>query len=122
VGGWLGAGGGRRQVQGDETPKNDLSDPTNHTHPPTHPQQFVDADKAAANLVALPEFQAAKLVKVNPDTPQKPVRAAVLSSGRQLLTPQPRLRTGACCAVLCAVLRCAVLCCAVLCCAMMLKL
>jgi 5-formyltetrahydrofolate cyclo-ligase len=72
-----------------------------HPHPtptqtPTHPQ-FVDADKAAANLAALPEFQSARVVKCNPDTPSKPVRAAVLSSGRKLLAPQPRLRTGARC-------------------------
>eukprot|EP00978_Attheya_sp_CCMP212_P010948 scaffold26636_cov44-Attheya_sp.AAC.2 len=40
------------------------------------------------------EFQAASCVKVNPDTPQKPVRKIVLTQGKTLLTPQPRLRTG----------------------------
>jgi hypothetical protein len=34
---------------------------------------FVDAEKAAARLAQLPEFQAAAVVKVNPDTPQKMV-------------------------------------------------
>ena len=36
----------------------------------------------------------AKVVKVNPDTPQKMVRYHVLETGKTLLTPQPRLRTG----------------------------
>lgn len=31
---------------------------------------------------------------MNPDTPQKAVRRAVLAGGKVLLTPQPRLRTG----------------------------
>jgi hypothetical protein len=34
---------------------------------------FVDAEKAAQRLADLPEFKAAKVVKVNPDTPQKMV-------------------------------------------------
>ena len=55
---------------------------------------FVNADKAAANLASLPCFINAQCVKVNPDTPQKAVRAAVLESGKTLMTPQPRLRTG----------------------------
>jgi len=45
-------------------------------------------------LSELPEFREAKCVKVNPDTPQRPVRHAVLEQGKTLLTPQPRLRTG----------------------------
>ena len=55
---------------------------------------FVNADKAAANLTALQCFKDAKCVKVNPDTPQKAVRRAVLEAGKTLMTPQPRLRTG----------------------------
>jgi hypothetical protein len=34
---------------------------------------FVDAEKAAQRLADLPEFKAAKVIKVNPDTPQKMV-------------------------------------------------
>lgn len=34
---------------------------------------FVDAEKAAQRFAALPEFAAAKVIKVNPDTPQKMV-------------------------------------------------
>ena len=55
---------------------------------------FVNADKAAANLTALQCFKDAECVKVNPDTPQKAVRRAVLEAGKTLMTPQPRLRTG----------------------------
>lgn len=55
---------------------------------------FVGADVAAARLAELPEFQSAQCIKVNPDTPQRPVRHAVLAGKKTLLTPQPRLRTG----------------------------
>ena len=55
---------------------------------------FVDAEIAAENIRHLPEYQAAHIVKVNPDTPQRPVRQLVLEDGKTLLTPQPRLRTG----------------------------
>jgi len=56
---------------------------------------FDGAEQAARRLVKeVPEYAAAKIVKVNPDTPQKPVRQAVLQDGKTLLTPQPRLRTG----------------------------
>ncbi|GMH36991.1 hypothetical protein BSKO_04864 [Bryopsis sp. KO-2023] len=55
---------------------------------------FDGADRAADRLAQLPEFQSAQCIKVNPDTPQKPVRFHVLNSGKTLLTPQPRLRTG----------------------------
>lgn len=55
---------------------------------------FDGAEQAAARLAGLPEFEAAKCVKVNPDTPQRPVRQLVLERDKVLLTPQPRLRTG----------------------------
>ena len=55
---------------------------------------FDGADRAATRLASLPEFKCAEVVKVNPDTPQRPVRQLVLSQGKTLLTPQPRLRTG----------------------------
>jgi 5-formyltetrahydrofolate cyclo-ligase len=55
---------------------------------------FVGADLAAKRLIQLPEFQSANIIKVNPDTPQRPVRHFVLEQGKTLLTPQPRLRTG----------------------------
>ena len=55
---------------------------------------FDGAEIAAKNLAELPEFEQASVVKVNPDTPQRPVRTLVLARGKTLLTPQPRLRTG----------------------------
>ncbi|KAF1001790.1 5-formyltetrahydrofolate cyclo-ligase-like protein COG0212 [Apium graveolens] len=55
---------------------------------------FVAANLAARNLSELEVFGAAKCVKVNPDSPQKQVRFLTLNSGKRLLTPQPRLRTG----------------------------
>lgn len=55
---------------------------------------FAGADAAADRLATLPEFEEARTVKVNPDTPQRRVRHLVLERGKTLLTPQPRLRTG----------------------------
>ena len=55
---------------------------------------FDGAEVAADRLAELVEFQKANCVKVNPDTPQKAVRATVLDENKTLLTPQPRLRTG----------------------------
>ena len=55
---------------------------------------FNGAEAAAEKLCSLPEFEAARVVKVNPDSPQKAVRFGVLSAGKTLMAPQPRLRTG----------------------------
>jgi len=55
---------------------------------------FLGAEEAARKLTALPEFQRTKVVKVNPDSPQNPVREAVLSGGKVLIMPTPRLREG----------------------------
>ncbi|CAK7346755.1 unnamed protein product [Dovyalis caffra] len=55
---------------------------------------FVGASAAAKKLGGLEAFHDAGLVKVNPDSPQKQVRFLTLSGGKELLTPQPRLRTG----------------------------
>ncbi|CAM6114137.1 unnamed protein product [Calypogeia fissa] len=55
---------------------------------------FRGAAEAAERLARLPAFEAARCVKVNPDTPQKQVRVLTLAGGKTLLTPQPRLRTG----------------------------
>ena len=66
-----------------------ISSPVHHRIP-----NFIGADLAAQNLATLPEFNEAKLIKVNPDTPQRQVRHFVLEENKTLLTPQPRLRTG----------------------------
>jgi len=81
-----------RRAVWDYMEENDIAQfprPVHHRIP-----NFVGADEAAKNLATLPEFQAANMVKVNPDTPQRQVRHFVLEAGKTLLTPQPRLRTG----------------------------
>eukprot|EP00252_Welwitschia_mirabilis_P004820 TRINITY_DN1513_c0_g1_i1.p1 TRINITY_DN1513_c0_g1~~TRINITY_DN1513_c0_g1_i1.p1 ORF type:complete len:343 (-),score=56.02 TRINITY_DN1513_c0_g1_i1:360-1388(-) len=55
---------------------------------------FEGAGTAAQLLGGLEAFRKASCAKVNPDSPQKQVRYLVLSGGKKLLTPQPRLRTG----------------------------
>lgn len=53
---------------------------------------FVGAEQAARRLRELPVYRQARAVKVNPDAPQLPVRAAVLEDGKVLYMPTPRLR------------------------------
>lgn len=55
---------------------------------------FEGAETAAKKLAALPEFKDARVVKVNPDSPQAPVRRETLLSERLLVMPTPRLRKG----------------------------
>jgi len=55
---------------------------------------FVNSEMTALQVKKLPEFQQAKWVKINPDSPQKSIRALTLREGKMLLVPQPRLRTG----------------------------
>ena len=76
----------------DRLEKEDLAReprPVHHRIP-----NFVGAELTASRVAALPEFQKAQVVKVNPDTPQKPIRVLCLQSHKILLVPQPRLRTG----------------------------
>jgi 5-formyltetrahydrofolate cyclo-ligase len=53
-----------------------------------------DADAAAEQLAQTPEWQRARVVKVNPDAPQRGVRHRALVQGKRLLMPSPRLREG----------------------------
>jgi len=55
---------------------------------------FKGAEKAAEKLTDQPEFEVAHVVKVNPDSPQTHVRRGVLSHGKVLIMPSPRLRKG----------------------------
>jgi len=55
---------------------------------------FEGADQAAKRLADLAIFQRAKVLKVNPDSPQRWVRQAALTQGKRLITPTPRLRKG----------------------------
>jgi 5-formyltetrahydrofolate cyclo-ligase len=55
---------------------------------------FVGAEEAAQRLVESELFKKARVVKVNPDAPQKPVREAVLRKGKLLIMPTPRIAKG----------------------------
>jgi 5-formyltetrahydrofolate cyclo-ligase len=54
---------------------------------------FVGADRAASRLAGLPFWQAAALVKSNPDPAQAPVRLRALQDGKRVYTPVPELVT-----------------------------
>lgn len=55
---------------------------------------FVGAEAAARRLRATPTYQRARQLKVNPDSPQLPVRIMALRDGKTLFIPTPRLRGG----------------------------
>jgi 5-formyltetrahydrofolate cyclo-ligase len=55
---------------------------------------FIGAGKAAELLRNLPEYQNAKTVFCNPDSPQKPIREVILRDGKILIMATPRLREG----------------------------
>jgi 5-formyltetrahydrofolate cyclo-ligase len=52
---------------------------------------FIGAEGAADRLASLPEWQAARIIKANPDAPQLPVRARALADGKRLYMAVPRL-------------------------------
>jgi len=55
---------------------------------------FKGAEAAAERLLTIKGFQDAETVKVNPDSPQRPVRRLALSMGKKLVMPSPRLKSG----------------------------
>lgn len=55
---------------------------------------FTGAEKASQNLGKLPEYEAAKVVFCNPDSPQRHVREMALRDGKFLVMATPRLRKG----------------------------
>jgi 5-formyltetrahydrofolate cyclo-ligase len=55
---------------------------------------FVGAEQVAEKLINTDIFRRAQVVKVNPDSPQKPVREAVLRKGKILIMPTPRISRG----------------------------
>lgn len=55
---------------------------------------FRGAKEAAARLMETPLLQAARRIKVNPDSPQRFVRAEALRRGIQVYVPTPRLAGG----------------------------
>lgn len=55
---------------------------------------FDGAKEAAVRLLAHPIFEKAKCIKVNPDAPQRYIRAAALQKGITVVVPTPRLKGG----------------------------
>lgn len=71
-----------------------LLDAEGAVHPPGahgHIPSFVDADQAADQLATLPAWQAAGVIKVNPDKAQLPVRARALADGKTVYMAVPKL-------------------------------
>jgi len=57
---------------------------------------FAGADEAAERLADQPEFREAQAIKINPDSPQRPVRKRALAAGKTLYMAVPRLAEEAC--------------------------
>lgn len=57
---------------------------------------FVGAERAALALVSLPAWKRARVIKVNPDAPQIPVRRQALREGKIVYMAVPRLRDEEC--------------------------
>ena len=55
---------------------------------------FAGAKEAAERLFEVEPWRSARRIKVNPDAPQRPVRAAALRRGITVFVPTPRLRAG----------------------------
>ena len=55
---------------------------------------FIGAEDAARRLIGINEYISAETIKVNPDSPQKPVREYVLRDGKTLIMPTPRIKKG----------------------------
>jgi 5-formyltetrahydrofolate cyclo-ligase len=57
---------------------------------------FAGAERAALALQGLPEWKRARVVKINPDAAQLPVRRLALAEGKRVYMAVPRLRAEAC--------------------------
>lgn len=55
---------------------------------------FKGATEAAQRLAGLDNFKQAKIIKINPDKPQEPVRFLALVANKEILVPIPKLRSG----------------------------
>ncbi|MDT7876411.1 5-formyltetrahydrofolate cyclo-ligase [Sulfolobus sp. SCGC AB-777_L09] len=53
---------------------------------------FKGAEMASKELAKSVEFKRAKVVKINPDSPQRPLRELALRTGKIVLVPTPRLK------------------------------
>lgn len=55
---------------------------------------FKNSEEACRQLASTVEFRRARVVKINPDAPQRYCRHAALSGGKLLIVPTPRIREG----------------------------
>ena len=55
---------------------------------------FIGSDRACELATSLPEFTRARVIKINPDSPQRRCRELALVSGKLLIMPTPRIREG----------------------------
>jgi 5-formyltetrahydrofolate cyclo-ligase len=55
---------------------------------------FIGSERACELAVSLPEFRRTRVVKVNPDSPQRRCRELVLETGKLLIMPTPRIKEG----------------------------
>ena len=55
---------------------------------------FAGAEVAAARLLDIESWKSTTAIKVNPDSPQRPLRAEALRRGITVFVPTPRLRGG----------------------------
>ena len=55
---------------------------------------FAGAEMATARLLDIEPWKSATAIKVNPDSPQRPLRAEALRRGITVFVPTPRLRGG----------------------------
>ncbi len=55
---------------------------------------FIGAEEAARNLLKIKSFSESKVVKINPDSPQRPVRYMSLEMGKKVVMPTPRIKKG----------------------------
>jgi len=57
---------------------------------------FIGAEAAALRAATLPEWNAARRLKCNPDAPQRPVRLRALQEGKTIFVAVPRLAEAKC--------------------------
>lgn len=55
---------------------------------------FIGSEESAYKIINLDIFKRARVIKVNPDSPQRLIREYVLRNGKLLIMPTPRLREG----------------------------
>jgi 5-formyltetrahydrofolate cyclo-ligase len=92
---WIGRHSGKDELRAEiwallQEQKASVRDPVGHI------PNFVGAQQTADRLSTLPIWQQAKVIKCNPDSPQRPVRLKALQEGKLLYMAVPRLTKKQC--------------------------